>query len=181
MDYRLALQDIFTHLNPEHPHPNYPRSPDAFLSSLCSFACSHLHCTRWSYWHQDSNESTYVNHYLYDQNAQQHSQGQRWDMNVYQPFFLELAHGGLICSFDSQVHPATACLYQNYSVPLQIQSMLTVSVTHQTQMVGFLLAEQCFEYKRWSTQDINFMVYLSLLCTRYYWELLDHLHTQKLP
>lgn len=173
IDYRHALEDIFTQLLVPHSTSGDSVRLDAFWKKLSQFCAHHLQCTRLSYWYIIPDNTGAQARILFDQSTGLYTQGMQLEKALYLPYFVELQHSGLIAAIDAHVHPATMCFNQSYFDPFGIYSLLDISVMHQGNMVGFFCAEQCFDYKFWDSTHIDFMNYLSMLSTHYYTHILN--------
>jgi two-component system, NtrC family, sensor kinase len=75
----------------------------------------------------------------------------------YSEYFGAMVQGDTISAADALRHPLTICFAETYFDPLEIKSLLDVSIIVKGKVIGVLCCEHCEHRKEWTTSDIEYL------------------------
>lgn len=130
-------------------------SPEEFLQKLTLFLVQEVQTTRASLWLFNEYKDSLECLMLFDTRTAEFSSGIQLYAEDFPQYFLAMSQGDTISAVDAQRHPLTACFGENYFDPLDIKSLLDVSITAKGEVVGVVCCENCEFRKEWTEKNIE--------------------------
>ncbi len=114
-----------------------------------------IESTRASIWYFNRERDTLICELLYDIRTHEYSRGLEFHKEDFTAYFNAMAHGDTIDAPEASKHPLTASFTETYLDPLEIRSLLDVSIQMKGITVGIICCEHCEDTKYWTKEDIH--------------------------
>jgi GAF domain-containing protein len=144
-----TLQSLFNQLR------THKISVLEFYQGLLAVTMQRIGSTRASIWYFNDYHDTLTCELLYDSRTDEYSSGIALHQEDAPAYFKAMVQGDTICAYDALRHPLTAHFGESYFDPLDIKSLLDVSIIVKGKVVGVLCCEHCEHRKEWSSEDIE--------------------------
>lgn len=113
--------------------------------------------TRASIWYFNEYKDSLTCEALFDARTEEFSSGFVLHAEDYPQYFAAMVNGDTISAIDAVSHPLTASFAESYFDPLDIKSLLDVSIIVKGKVVGVICCENCETRKIWNNEDIEYL------------------------
>jgi GAF domain-containing protein len=128
-----------------------------FHHALVQTVIQRIGSTRASIWYFNEYKDGLDCVALYDARTEEFSSGFTLYAEEYPEYFRAMVEGDTIVAVDAVRHPLTACFAETYFDPMDIKSLLDVSIIVKGEVVGVICCEHCEHRKVWSNEDISYL------------------------
>ncbi len=113
--------------------------------------------TRASIWYFNEYQDSLTCEVLFDRRTEEYSSSFSLYLEDYPQYFGAMVHGDTICAPDALRHLLTSCFAEMYFDPLEIKSLLDVSIIIKGKVVGVICCEHCEHRKDWTGSEIEYL------------------------
>lgn len=113
--------------------------------------------TRASIWYFNEYQDSLTCEVLFDSRTEEYSSNFSLFQEDYPEYFSAMVQGDTICATDALRHPLTVCFAETYFDPLEIKSLLDVSIIIKGKVIGVLCCEHCEIRREWTNNDIEYL------------------------
>lgn len=113
--------------------------------------------TRASIWYFNEYQDSLTCEVLFDSRTEEYASGFSLHQEDYPAYFGAMVQGDTISAPDALRHPLTVCFTETYFDPLEIKSLLDVSIIVKGTVIGVLCCEHCEHRKEWTDANVEYL------------------------